>query len=348
MWMGRAPFARTPRVIGSRGEPEGRGGVRGSSVMFVVLVLVPFLTAATRDAPRGEVLDELFPSRAVAPGVTHREFSTTAPAGKVRGDVVEVDLGAPGVRTDLLTAGAVADRSSVKSMADGAGAAAKINGDIFDIGRSGAAVGPEVQGGRPRKAAVPPGRRYGPAVPGAQPDHVFAVGTDGVGRVDRLALDARVRGPGGDLPAVALNQHAVPVGGIGIVTADWGAADRWRMLCGSSDVDPPAPCAADRLEVRVREGVVTAVGAPAAGTLVPGEIALEGREQGAAACGRSRWVRASRSTTRFDRRAGSRRRSRSAAAPSCGATPPSPGWTRGSGPRAAPSPWRRAGGGCSW
>jgi Phosphodiester glycosidase len=257
-------------------------GARRVSVAVVVLLLAPVLTAAARPGPRGEVLDELFPTHAVAPGITHREFSTTAPAGRVRGDVVEVDLTAPGIHADLLSAGAVAARSPVRSMADGARAAAGINGDFFDIGGSNAAVGPEVQGGKPIKAAVPPGRRYGPAVPGAHPDDVFAVGTDRVGRVDRLALDAHVRGPGGAVPAVALNQHAVPVGGIGIVTAAWGAADRGRTLCGS-DVDPRAPCAQDRVEVRVRDGAVASVGAPGKGTLGPTEIALEGREQGAAA-----------------------------------------------------------------
>jgi hypothetical protein len=53
------------------------------------------------------------------------------------------------------------------------------------------------------------------------------------------------------------------------------------MLCGS-DVDRDALCAADRTEVRVVGGAVTAVGAPGSGTLAPGEIALVGREQGAA------------------------------------------------------------------
>jgi hypothetical protein len=248
----------------------------------VVLLLVPVLTAGARAEPQDAVLDEVLPARAVAPGVVHREFTTTAPAGRVRGDVVEVDLAAPGIRADLLTAGHVAARSPVASMADGAGAAAGINGDYFDLGDSFAPVGPAVQGGRPIKAAVPPGRRSGPVVPNAQPGDVFAVGADGVGRVDRLTLDAAIHCPAGALPVAALNQHAVPVGGIGIVTADWGAADRSRMLCGADDA-PDAPCAADRVEVRLSDGVVTAVGAPGAGVLAPNEIALEGREQGAAA-----------------------------------------------------------------
>ena len=52
-------------------------------VAVVVVALAPVLTAGARPAPRGTVLDELFPSQAVARGVTHREFSTTAPAGRV-------------------------------------------------------------------------------------------------------------------------------------------------------------------------------------------------------------------------------------------------------------------------
>ena len=117
--------------------------------MVVALLLVPALTAGARPTPQGAVLDAFLPAQALAPGVVHREFTTTAPAGRVRGDVVEVDLAAPGIRADLLTAGAVAARSPVASMADGAGAVAGINGDFFDLGGSNAAVGHAVQHGRP-------------------------------------------------------------------------------------------------------------------------------------------------------------------------------------------------------
>jgi hypothetical protein len=56
------------------------------------------------------VFGELFPAVDVAPGVGHRELTTTAVAGRVMGDVVEVDLADPAVRTDLITPGAVAAR----------------------------------------------------------------------------------------------------------------------------------------------------------------------------------------------------------------------------------------------
>jgi hypothetical protein len=261
-----------------------------------------------------QILGELLPRQAVGKGVTYREFTTTATTGTVMGDVVEVDLADPAVRTDLLTPGSVAARASVAAMADRSGAVAGINGDFFDIGRTSAPVGPAVAGGRPLKAAVPHGRRMGPAVPGAEVDHVFSVGVDGIGRIDRLRLDAEVTTGSGTppavaldqdtvpvgrveridrqrldaevatesrtLPAVALNQYAVPVDGIGIFTPDWGTADRGRTLCGS-DTDRDAPCAADQAEVLVHDGKVVLAGPPVGGTIPEGGLVLTGREQGA-------------------------------------------------------------------
>jgi hypothetical protein len=252
------------------------------------LVLAPAAAAQpsppTPDPPEGveRVLGELGPARAIAPGVTHRGFTTTDAAGQVMGDIVEVALDHPQVRTDLLTPGAVAARASVAAMANAAAADAAINGDFFDIGDTSAPAGPAVQSGRPLTAAVPQGRRGAPAVPGAEMDYVFQVGVDGVARVDRLRLDAEIRTPDGTLPVVALNQHAVPVGGIGIFTSDWGAADRGQTLCGS-DTDPEAPCARDRIAVVVRDAAVAAVRPPGPGAIPPGEVVLLGREQGAAA-----------------------------------------------------------------
>ncbi|MGQ0575985.1 MAG: phosphodiester glycosidase family protein [Pseudonocardia sp.] len=215
-------------------------------------------------------------------GVAHREFTATVGGRPVIGDVVEVDLGKPRVRAELVTPGVVAARASVASMANDAGAVAAINGDFFDIGRSNAPAGPAVMDGQPLKAAVPQGRRAAPPVAGAEPDYAFTVGADGVARIDRLRLVGEVRGPAGTLPVGALNQHAVPVGGIGVFTAAWGEYDRGRTLCGT-DEDRTAACAADQVEVLVRDGVVISATAPRAGTLKPGEVALLGREQGAQA-----------------------------------------------------------------
>src|SRR4051794_23957649 len=191
-----------------------RFGLRAFLVAGALVLPCAVPASAAPPAAREQVLDRLAPAEAVGTGVAHREFTTTDAAGKVVGDVVQVDLRAPGVKIDLLSAGKVASTAPVTAMADAAGAGAGINGDFFDISAPRAATGPAVRNGRPVKAAVPQGRRAAPAVPGAEMDYVYAIGTDGSGRIDRLPLSGEVSGPHGTLAIVAYNQHAVPVGGV--------------------------------------------------------------------------------------------------------------------------------------
>jgi hypothetical protein len=251
---------------------------------FLAAVLV--LGTGAGEPPPGHgaerALAELGQATRLGSGVTHRPLRTTAAAGQVLGDVIEVDLADPAVSAGLLLPRAIAARSTVAEMADGSGATAAINGDFFDIDHTGAPVGPAVADGRPLKAAVRPGRRMGPAVPGAETDHVFTVGTDRVARIDRLRLEARATGPSGTLEIDALNQYAVPVDAIGIFTPEWGDVDRSRTLCGT-DVDRTAPCAADQAEALVRDGTVVEEGKPRGGRLPAGVLALTGREKGAVA-----------------------------------------------------------------
>jgi hypothetical protein len=111
---------------------------------------------------------------------------------------------------------------------------------------------------------------------------VFTVGTDRVARIDRLRLEASASGPSGTYEVVALNQYALPVNGIGIFTPAWGDVDRARTLCGT-DGDRNAPCAVEQAEVLVRDGTVVQAGRPGRGRIPDGELALTGREKGAAA-----------------------------------------------------------------
>lgn len=246
----------------------------------IAVVVAALVGAAVSPGTAGAVADTGPPG--THDGVQHREFATTAGGRPVVGDLVEVDLSRPGVRAELLNPGVLAARSTVTNMANDVGAVAAINGDFFDIGRSSAPAGPAVMDGQPLKAAVAQGRRAAPPVAGAEPDHVFSVGVDGRARVDRLRLDAMIIGDGWKQPVVALNQHAVPVGGIGIFTSAWGEYDRAKTLCGS-DTDRTAACAPDRFEAIVRDGAVVATRNPQGGQLAPGEIALVGRDEGAAA-----------------------------------------------------------------
>lgn len=275
-----------------RGTGPGR---RSAALLAAALVALTSCAAEpaapVRLAAAGVDLGVSAPGERQDPALTHREERIDTPAGPVTADVVVADLGAPGVRATLLTGAAVGDRDDVAGHADRAGAAAAVNGDFFDLGRSNAPAGPSVRDGRALTSAVPPGRRLAPAVPGAVPTDVLAVDADGTARLDRLTLRGTATRPGSGagaarsattLPIRTLNAYAVPEGGIGLVTADWGAADRNATLCGS-DVDRNAPCAADRVEVVVADGRVTAVRPPGAGPLGAGEVVLVGRDAGAAA-----------------------------------------------------------------
>lgn len=88
------------------------------------------------------------------------------------GDLLDVDLRKPGVSVGLLRPPVIAARRTVSEMADARQAVAGVNGDFFNISEThpgvvptGASSGPEVDGGRPIKGAVPDGQRFGPALP---------------------------------------------------------------------------------------------------------------------------------------------------------------------------------------
>ncbi|MFE0473859.1 phosphodiester glycosidase family protein [Streptomyces sp. NPDC058947] len=226
----------------------------------------------------------------IAPGVTYEQFDIKAAKGVTRAHLVRVDLGHPQVKVDLLYPGAVASRAQVSRMADAQGAVAGVNGDFFNISETqhpgvevtGASVGPAIAAGRTLKAAVPKGQRFGPALPpGTTTQDVFGVGTDGVARLDRLALDGAVRTAEGQLPLGGLNQYALPVGSVGAFTSEWGSVSRVRATCGT-DTDRGAPCSTDTYEVTVRDGkVVSAADTPGSGAIAAGTTVLVGREAGA-------------------------------------------------------------------
>ncbi|MET7698320.1 phosphodiester glycosidase family protein [Streptomyces sp. NPDC005485] len=226
----------------------------------------------------------------LAPGVTYTEFDIPAAKGVTHAHVVGVDLGNPHVRLDLLHPGAVAARAPVSRLADSQGAVAGVNGDFFNITETqhpgveatGATVGPAIASGRPLKAAVPDGQRFGPALPpGTSTKDVLGVGVDGRARLDGLALDGSVSTPEGRLPLGGLNQYALPENSIGAFTSDWGSVSRVRATCGT-DTDRAAPCSADTYEVTVRNGrVVSSADTPGSGPVAAGTTVLVGREGGA-------------------------------------------------------------------
>lgn len=236
-----------------------------------------------------------------APGVRYETFSVAASHGTVHGHLLTVDLDDARVKVELLrpgTSGSVTGiRAPVSRLADARGAVAAVNGDFFDITEdehpgvrpTGSTVGPAVADGRPLKAAVPDGQRYGPAlVPGATDEDVLGIGADGTARLDRLRLRGAATTPSGTWELAGFNQYAVPVNGIGAYTSAWGPASRVRAACGTDDVRA-APCDTDPYEVTVHNGRVISASTTLGEGLVPrGSVVLVGREAGARALRRLR------------------------------------------------------------
>lgn len=246
-------------------------------------------------APTGAALTGAAPAGAVsgvrvASGVTYTHFDIQAGRGVTRAHVLTVDLRNVRVRVDLLYPGAVAARAPISRLADARGAVAGVNGDFFNISEAqhpgvaatGAPVGPLIAGGRPLKAAVPDGQRFGPALPpGTSTRDVLGLGVDRRFRLDSVRLEGTVNTDDAKFRLGGLNQYALSVGSIGAYTSKWGGVSRVRATCGT-DTDRAAPCSSDTYEVTVRKGRVVKVSArPGSGPIAADTTVLVGREAGA-------------------------------------------------------------------
>ena len=131
--------------------------------------------------------------------------------------MIRVDLSDPRVRAGLLYPGRIAAVQPLSTMARRGGAFAAVNGDFFNIGLSGAPVGPVVSGGQLLKG------------PERDRELVAGVGIDGVGGIADVWLQGEVTLPGGATRALSvLNDAAVgpkPMlgpDGIALFTDRWG------------------------------------------------------------------------------------------------------------------------------
>jgi hypothetical protein len=183
------------------------------------------------------------------------------PGGPIEALVLRVDLADPAVRAGLLYPGRVAGVATVSAMAQPAGAFAAVNGDFFNIGQTGAPVGPMVTGDR--------------LIKGPQPGRALSagVGEDGVGRISTVALSGYLDLPSGRVPLADLNDAnpgyapMLAPNGIGLFTPAWGTYARSGAIRGLPSVT----------EVLVRHGRVARVSAHAgAGPIPSGGFVLLG------------------------------------------------------------------------
>ncbi|MCZ4087540.1 phosphodiester glycosidase family protein, partial [Streptomyces antarcticus] len=208
------------------------------AVALVVALVVP-ARAADRAAGRdGDGVETARTSRQVAPGVRLESYDRLEADRWLRIDELVVDLGGSGgVRAEYLGgAGAAPVAAAGARHRAGAGrrGVAAVNGDFFDVGRTGAPLGPGLAAGRLLHSASPgAGRAVG-------------FGADGSGRVLRIGLTGAVTLPGGRaLPLTGHNAARPPADGIAAYTADWA---------GTAIPDRDGATAVD-----VRDGRVTAV-----------------------------------------------------------------------------------------
>jgi Phosphodiester glycosidase len=155
--------------------------------------------------------------QAIGPGTTLMRVREPARGDATEAFLVRVDLGDARVRAGLLYPGRIAAVEPLSTMASRAGAFAAVNGDFFNIARSGAPVGPVVSGGQLLKG------------PERDRELVAGVGIDGIGRIADVWLQGEVTLPGGVTHLVSvLNDAAVgpqPMlgpNGIALFTDAWG------------------------------------------------------------------------------------------------------------------------------
>lgn len=214
----------------------------------------------TTVGPGGRAVVSESVSSPVAPGVELTRFEHLDPRGWVHGQVLQVDLTEDATRSDLLWPGTVSATAPLSEMAADQGAIAGVNGDFFDINRTGAPLGAAIAGGELLKGPVP-GRGLSAGVT-----------TKGLGVLTDVLLVGTVSLDGATRPLDGLNQSALPSGGVGAFTPTWGTGDRRRAVEGATRVH----------EVVVIDDRVVASGPDVLDVPVPEDgLVLTGREDGA-------------------------------------------------------------------
>ncbi|HZE40809.1 MAG TPA: phosphodiester glycosidase family protein [Stackebrandtia sp.] len=251
------------------------GAATAVAAVAAAAVGVPALAATSNNGVHLSAVEH------VAPGVDYSTFDTDTSHGSAHGYLLKIDLSQKGVKVGALYPGHVGATGVITSQADRVGAVAGINADFFNIGETGATVGPMVIDGTDYKAGVPGAQRFGPSLPpGDTNDTVFGITADGTPAISDLKLDGTATGPDGAITLSGLNQYAITVGGVGVFTSQWGDATRKRATCGTDD-DRNGPCADKTKEVTVTDGKVSAVSdTPGSGAIAKNQQVLVARDDG--------------------------------------------------------------------
>ncbi|MEP7737958.1 phosphodiester glycosidase family protein [Nocardioides sp. 31GB23] len=179
-----------------------------------------------RVAPRAAAYDDepttrvVLEQRRIAPGVRFSSWSETDARGPVRSHLLAVDLDESSLRLDYAAPTKVAATDDVMSLARARQAIAAVNGDFFDIGRTGAPLGV----GRSATRGLFNARASGW-------NAAFYLTRKGRPQVGEVTL----RGALKERPQASVtnfNSHFVAPGGIGVYTRRWGTSPGYAVTQG--------------------------------------------------------------------------------------------------------------------
>ena len=196
----------------------------------------------------------------MGPGVTYTRWGQTDARGPIEAHLLAVDLDTPGVRLDVVNPGRVAAVEDVLTMARSNGVLAAVNGDFYDIGRTGAPLGVSASPRSGLMNARETGWNQG-----------FYLTQKGRPQFGEVTFTGRIR-QRPDARVTNVNSHFVLPGGIGVYTPRWGRSPGYAVTQGQQR---------DIRMVEVRDGRVVAN----RGKLRPGRpiqgMVLVGRGPGA-------------------------------------------------------------------
>ena len=156
----------------------------------------------------------------VSPGVTYTRWYQWDARGVVRAHLLRVDPRTPGLRLDYASAGPVTDVATVPSILRRDRAIAGVNGDFYDIGRTGAPLGLGVD----RQRGLLHGRSTGW-------NNAFYLDRHGRPAIGDLPLTVRVR-QHPEIAVTGLNSPYVEPGQVGLYTRAWGRPSSLLMTHG--------------------------------------------------------------------------------------------------------------------
>ncbi|MEO9323236.1 phosphodiester glycosidase family protein [Nocardioides sp. C4-1] len=202
------------RVLGTR-LPQTSDGVVGPAAHDVPAAR----RGTTSTAPQRRAA-----ARQVAPGVTVQTWNEATSRGPIRAHLTTIKWRTPGLSLDYANAGKVGATATLGAMIrrEGATTVAGVNGDFFDIGRTGAPLGL----GRDRERGLLHGPRDG---------WNAAFSIDKAGNPDigsRATFASVVQYPG--VTITNFNSPTVRPNGVGVYRPSWGRASGTRWTDGQT------------------------------------------------------------------------------------------------------------------